>query len=187
MLNRRNVFGSALVLVGAALALVATSVAARDDKAMKQNLQPVVTWSGDHSAIGESKFDRITNDQDWRTFWAAHSGERVMRNHLDELEVPQIDFDRMMAVVIVAEEQAQCRSVHIEGVAHHNGTVRVRFAQPHYAIDMGMNEAEPELPKTRPFAVAVVPMSDRPIVFEMGQFDKSTNTYRSWQRVGRVE
>jgi len=191
MFNPRTVLDVMLATTFATLDIIAASVTAHDQAQQKANFPPVVIWSGDQSAIDEKKFKRITNYQDWLAFWTSHRGDRLVRNHLDEPYVPRIDFDRMMAIVIVADKQRQCRGVHVEDVTLMDDHLRVRFAEPHYATDTPMNadiSTEPvEQPLTRPFAIAVVPKNDQPIVFKTGTFDKRTNSYAKRERVKRIE
>lgn len=183
MFNQRTVLGVMLVTTFATLAVIAASVTAHDQARQTANVQPVVIWSGDQSAIDEKMFKRITNERDWRAFWTSHHGDRLVRNHLNEPIVPKIDFERMMAIVIVAAKQRQCRRVQVENVSSSADALRVRFAEPQYATGTPMNGEPVERPLTRPFAIAVVPRSDQPIVFEVGTFDKRTNAYSKWDRV----
>jgi hypothetical protein len=187
MFNRQSVLVATFVVIGAVVALRVTTAIANDPGEQAELMQPVVTWSGDHSAIGTAAFMTITGNAQWREFWLAHRGERIVRNHLEEPEVPQIDFDRMIAVVIIAELQDQCRGVHIEDVSRVDGSLRVRFAEPQYATASMAGEVVEPAPPTRPFAVAVVPRTESPIVFEAGRFSKRTNTYVQWERVASIE
>ncbi len=192
MFNRRNVLraiagGSATALLAASLFAVAQQTDRLSEPPMPQGmppkppkpsvppvagpglLDPFVTWSGPDSAIKDAAFVRIATAQAWEKLWEQHSGAPLKRGNVGQAFIPQINFDKCIAIGIFVGEKTNSNGVVLDSIREEDGRVLLRFDESTYQTASGPNDGPDSGVKCRPYGIFVIPKTSLPITVEENQ------------------
>lgn len=126
-------------------------------------LAPYVTWSGPDSAISSAEYAIARNDADWQNLWERHLGQTRARESSPRMSVPRVDFSRCMVVGLFTGNRTNCNGVSLSSIQEQGGRVVLRFDESTYQVAFGPGERPQELPMVHPYAIFVLPRSDKPI------------------------
>ena len=165
--------------------VVATTVATTDFAAHlgtpSTPVRPLVTWWGAHSRASgaAANYLRIVDAEDWRKLWQTHAGEDV-DDHVRAVTFPDIDFERCMVVAVFAGDSVNTAGVAIQSITDKGNRLVVRFDQ------IAHSSQGKSADSCRPFALALLPASRLPLVFEEDVRDLKDET-PVWKERARLE
>ena len=180
---------SHLPTVACVAALVLGTAAFVQDPTPKANelLSPVVSFRGEHSAIDETRYVKITDEQAWAGLWCEHIAKTEKGDYgyfYNPKNVPIVDFKQCMVIAIFQGERWNTAGVTCEEVLD-GKQLTLRFDGLGYqttVIDPDDAEAQE---KSRPFGMFVLPKSDKVILLEENVQNRM-NQPPKWRARGKL-
>lgn len=121
--------------------------------------KPLLVLTGAKSAVMKAAYHRLESADQLKMTWRAHIGPEY--DHGD-LPVPEVDFDHCSVVALFQGSSFNSRGLQIVEVQEKDDATVLRFDDVSYQTNGAANAVTP-------YAFAVLPKTDKPIVIEENQ------------------
>jgi hypothetical protein len=126
--------------------------------------RPLLTMTGRTSEIDEPMYRLAASQAVFDDLWVRHLGERVPRAAQGWPMTPQIDFDRVSAILIFGGDRINCNGYRIMEISEEPDALTIRFERISYQT-VAM-EPEHRGDAVRPWAMLVIPRTERTVFLE---------------------
>ena len=140
------------------------SVIAQVDKAIAV-VSPCVALTGAHSHVSERGYHRVTAVADWITLWQKHKGQKDGEQYdlyFDPLELPVIDFNQYMVIVIFQGKGSNSAGLNAVSVVEEQERIVLRFDDKTYQT-AGPGGGGKEVTV---YGFFIIPRSSKPVTLE---------------------
>lgn len=134
-------------------------------------------------------FSRITTTDAWKTFWAAHQGDRLERNSRGWAITPEIDFSTCMVLACIRGPAHNNDGEAIEAIDIIDGALRIRFDSLTYqtaSLLVPNAPPPPPLPTLHPYGIWIIPRTEMPIIIEEN-IQHLLNNPPIWKQVSQFD
>jgi hypothetical protein len=180
---------SLAALISAMLIVSATLMFARVEAPTSRpanELKPLVEFSGAHSRVDKTTYERITSLKEFRKAYLRHLGKDPERfdEYYNPDNVPTIDFDRCMVIAIFQGSSWNSAGVRVMSITEDSDRLLVRFDNRAYQTSGDFNTGDGGGRKVTAYGMFVLPRTDKAIVLE-----EDVNPYLrpppAWKEVAR--
>jgi len=176
---------SALILLVAFLAggLRAQQTGVQVDSGPETGLmrdQALMALTGNRSDIRKEAYHLLRNQKDFDEIWLAHKGSRVNRATQGWPMTPQLDFDRVQALLLFGGDRTNCNGYRIVEILEDTDSIRVRIDLITYQSDMSTSKPIPRF--LDPWALMVLPASKKTLIVEEN-VQNIKDHYAKWKQV----
>ena len=150
-------------------------------------VKPYVSIWGAHSRIDQRSYFLITSRDDWTKLWLRHIGKDPARDFDNRYfynpdDIPEVDFDACMVIVIFQGKQVNSAGVQAAAVNDDAGQITFRFG--HRGYGTASSDPKSHGDDVTPYGFFVMRRSAKPVVLE-----ENVQSYKNqppiWKEVSR--
>lgn len=154
----------AALAAGAVTALSAAAALAQPAPAESRNeLRPLVSWSGWDSRITQREYHRVMDAESWARLWQQHAGP-APRDATGAPQIPTVSFEACMVIAIFAGTGVNSSGIEIISITEDERRLRIRFDQRSYqTMSAGPEDRGRQVSD---YGIFVLPRSGKEVVLE---------------------
>jgi hypothetical protein len=124
-----------------------------------------VQITGHDAKRDQEGFVVARTEKGWIDIWQGYTGNSAGHGAIERNRIPRIDFDACMVVAYFGGKRTNTDGFIAEEVAFENGSLRLRYIESTFQTSGPGGGGQ----STTPYAVWIIPATDRPIAIERGR------------------
>jgi hypothetical protein len=152
------------ILIGA-FGVMAVPGIARSEERDPLAMKPLLTLYGRNSKITKHKLLRITSADEWQSLWLEHKTGSAKRANVPwDLDVAELDFEKVMVVAVFVGEGAASLGVTSHSMSEVDGRILIRLDENSYQT--GVAAGMRAFTSVRGWGILVLPRTNKELVLE---------------------